>query len=210
MPDYVQLAGRATNTDPLRNFRFRVEIHHTLPGFYSDINFAKLGFMQVSGISTQTEIISYREGGDNTTPRVMPGQSGFAPLSLTRGLLVGGGGSDTPQDTKLALWQWYRQIFAVQEGGSQSGSGITPTQNTDFRTDVYLRVYEHPVTGPPGTGWLPAKPRAAFKFFNCWPQALAFSDLDAGGNGIMVQNLTLAHEGFDVRTADYAETGVTW
>ena len=45
-------------TDPFRNFKFRVVIHH--PGIRG---FATMGFMAVSGLSITTEVIPYREGG---------------------------------------------------------------------------------------------------------------------------------------------------
>lgn len=55
-------------TDPLRNFKFNVNIMHpNLSGF------ASLGFMTVSGLNITTEVIPYREGGMNTTTQKMPG-----------------------------------------------------------------------------------------------------------------------------------------
>ena len=38
----------------------------------------------------------------------------------------------------------------------------------------------------------------AFKMFNCWPGAYGLSDLNAGDNGIMVQQMNIHHEGFYV------------
>ena len=53
---------RPLNSDPLRNFRFNVTISHPqLP------TLAQLGFMSVSGIGVQNNVIPYREGGNNTT-----------------------------------------------------------------------------------------------------------------------------------------------
>lgn len=54
-------------TDPLRNFRFQVQIQH--PGIKG---FARMGFMSVSGLNVTTEVIPYREGGMNTTTQKMP------------------------------------------------------------------------------------------------------------------------------------------
>jgi phage tail-like protein len=75
-------------TDPLRNFKFRVQI---IPKKSSGnlstalAGIGDLGFAQVSGISVTNEVISYREGGMNTHPHKMVGQSDFAPVSLARG-----------------------------------------------------------------------------------------------------------------------------
>ena len=38
---------------------------------------------------------------------------------------------------------------------------------------------------------------AWFRIFNAWPTALAYSDLDAGANQLLIEQMTLAHEGFD-------------
>lgn len=45
-------------TDPLRNFKFQVQIQHP-----SLKTFARMGFMSVSGLNVTTEVIPYREGG---------------------------------------------------------------------------------------------------------------------------------------------------
>lgn len=192
---------RALNTDPLRNFKFHVDIMHNLGGLYGSMT--HLGFMAASGLAASTEVISYREGGDNTTPRKMPGQTDFPPVSLTRGLVKSKSASSKGQAYDISLlWQWYRQIFFVTQGGVAHGMGSSDTgagnpggQGADFKCEVYIRVFDHPVTaakmGPI---------RACWKLYNCWPASLAFSDLDAGGNGVLVNNLTLMYEGFDFRT----------
>jgi phage tail-like protein len=77
-------------TDPLRNFKFRVQI---VPQTDSGLNkphmaggIGNLGFAQMSGIAVTNEVIPYREGGMNTHPHKMVGQSDFAPVSLARGV----------------------------------------------------------------------------------------------------------------------------
>jgi phage tail-like protein len=188
--------SRPLDTDPLRNFKFRVEIQHIHPGYGP---MAHLGFMAASGLAATTEPISYREGGDNTTPRKMPGQTDFPPVSLTRGIV------GNAKDQGL-LWQWYREIFFVTQGAEGwAGPG------NDFRTEVYIRVFDHPVNRGasqlvPGMGPLFGQVRASWKLYNAWPASIAFSDLDAGGNGVMVSNMTLMYEGFDFATADYGDT----
>lgn len=185
--------ARPLDTDPLRNFKFRVEIQHVQPGYGM---MAHLGFMAASGLAATTEPISYREGGDNTTPRKMPGQTDFPPVSLTRGIV------GNAKDQSL-LWQWYREIFFVTQGAQGWAS-----EGNDFRTTVYIRVFDHPVNRGPargdavGMGPIFGQVKASWKLFNAWPAALAFSDLDAGGNGVLVNNLSLMYEGFDFATAD--------
>jgi phage tail-like protein len=167
-------------TDPLRNFKFQVSI--IKDGFGVD-----MGFMSVSGLSITTEIIPYREGGMNTTTQKMPGQSDFSPLTLSKGVAVAPGGN--------ANMNWMKELFAVMQGTGSRAAGAG-----DFRTTVYIKVLDHPVTkNDPKTsiqgGWVPVK--ALFTVYNAWPTSIAFSDFDAGANALMIQQMTLAHEGFD-------------
>ncbi len=159
-------------TDPLRNFKFRCSIAH--PAFPK--SFLNMGFMSISGLNITTEVIPYREGGMNTTTQKMPGQSDFAPITLARGLMVGDN----------AMTGWMKQLFTVQQG---TGTRAAGTQ--DFRATITIDVLDHPVT----RGDAPSK--AQFKVYNAWPTAMAFSDLDAGANAIVIQQMTLAHEGFE-------------
>jgi phage tail-like protein len=162
------------STDPLRNFKFNVNIiHPTLQGF------ATMGFMTVSGLNITTEVIPYREGGMNTTTQKMPGQSDFAPITLSQGVAVGAG----------PMWQWMQQLFTVMQG---TGTGIA---GTDFRATVDVMVLDHPVT----SSQVPVK--AAYRIYNAWPTSIAFSDFDAGANAVLMQQMSLAHEGFDFKLA---------
>ncbi len=176
-------------TDPFRNFKFRVSINHPgIPGF------ATMGFMAVSGLSITTEVIPYREGGMNTTTQKMPGQSDFSPLTLSRGLATGQG----------AMWRWMRQLFVVMQG---SGSG---QYGEEFRHNVDIKVLDHP-TAARLNGKDQAKVKAWFRVFNAWPTSVSFSDLDAGANAIVVNQMTLAHEGFDMAIARNPKDDIkTW
>lgn len=157
-------------TDPLRNFKFQVKI--TPNSSSKAINY---GFMSVAGLNIQVDVIAYRVGSYNTTTQKMPGQADFSPITLSRGLAVG-----TPAD-----WNWMRELFTVMQGtGSSTGT-------TDFRATVDVQVLAHPVTS--GTVNYPAW----FRIYNAWPTALAYSDLDAGANQLLIEQMTLAHEGFD-------------
>src|SRR6185437_9695209 len=156
-------------SDPLRNFKFKVTIR---PNSGSAIN---LGFMSVSGLNIQVDVIAYRVGSYNTTTQKMPGQADFSPITLSRGLAVG-----TPQN-----WNWMKELFTVMQGTGPNGG------TTDFRATVDVQVLAHPVTA--ATVNFPAW----YRIYNAWPTALAYSDLDAGANQLLIEQMTLAHEGFD-------------
>lgn len=175
-------------TDPVRNFKFQVDIRKVMRANNKPL-LARAGFMSVSGLGVTTEVIPYREGGFNTTPHKLPGQSDFPPIQFQRGVFdISGEGHGS--------WAWFKELFFYQQG---LGSG--PVGN-DFRANVVVRVLDHPVTqGGPTDEGRENRPngitKVAFKIHNAWPTTLQFSDLDAGGNAVMVEQLTLAHEGIE-------------
>lgn len=173
-------------TDPLRNFKFLVDVTPNANGFKSGT--LSLGFMSVSGLNVNVSVIAYREGGMNTTTQKLPGQADFSPIVLTRGVAVG-------HSEDIA---WLKQLFQVIQGSS-SGS----TAGQDFRQTVDVRVLAAPVTGPnaPVSAW--------FRIYNAWPTAVAYSDLDAGTNQLLISQMTLAHEGWDYELASSTTTDAT-
>ena len=48
--------------------------------------FGQMGFMSVDGIAMNTDMLPYREGGFNTSPHKLPGQTDFSPLTLSSGV----------------------------------------------------------------------------------------------------------------------------
>ena len=191
MPTIIN--NRSTlETDPIRNFRFLVTF---IPLVESDATWlpkgpqkVTVGFTSVSGLSVTTDSIPYREGGYNTTVHQIPGQSSFSPLSLQRGVVLG-----TKQH-----WDWMRQLFATIQGGSGKAS-----QTTNFRCDIDIAVLSHPIAGSGGgnTGSYDDHVAMRFRVYNAWPTSVAYSDLNAGDNAILVEQINLVHEGFDVNWA---------
>ena len=78
------IGGNAT-ADPFLNFNFMIEITGVFEG----------GFQECSGLESTIDVIEYREGGQNTTTKKIPGQTKFANLILKRGVY---------DDTKLYEW----------------------------------------------------------------------------------------------------------
>ena len=179
------------NSDPTRNFRFLVEFqpygdNHPMK---KPVNF---GFTSVAGLSMAVESIPYREGGMNTTLHQIPGQATFSPITLTRGVHLG----------NSEAWRWMKRLFTAI--GPTSASGFAAYQ---FRSSVTIHVLQHPVnmgndTGVPANNTLAMTRNdpvaASFRAYNAWISSLAYSDLNAGDNAIMVEQMTLVHEGLDM------------
>jgi phage tail-like protein len=190
--------ARATATDPIRNFKFQVSILSAGGNLANDTpNLSSLGFAVVSGLSVQNEMVGYREGGMNTHPHKFVGQSDFAPVTFSRGVF--------PDQADLYKWQ---QFLHRWNQASILGDGSNPnTTGSSYRCDILVKVFDHPATASTFTyaepsayngDTTPGNIKMAFKLHECWPGAYALSDLNAGDSGIMIQQLTIHHEGFVV------------
>jgi phage tail-like protein len=76
--------------DPYKAYNFRVEID----------GITVAAFCEVSGLSNETEVISYRVGGEPTAVRKLPGLTTYANLVLRRGI--------TKNDE---LWNWRKTVL---------------------------------------------------------------------------------------------------
>jgi len=75
--------------DPLRNFRFRVEIDGLVAAGFSEVHIG----------ATTVDVIDYREGNEPNHVRKLPGLHKFANITLKRGVT-----------TSLELYNWHKEI----------------------------------------------------------------------------------------------------
>jgi phage tail-like protein len=93
------MAGTGSRNDPLASFNFIVTVENM-----------RAGFSEVGGLSTETDIIEYREGPDDITVRKIPGKRKYTNISLKRGY--------TPDGKDL--WAWRK---TVMDGKTQRKGG---------------------------------------------------------------------------------------
>jgi len=172
-------------TDPLRNFKFYAEFFPATANgstavFNSALTTAVGGFTSITGLAINTQSIPYREGGYNTTIHQIPGMTTFSPVTFQRGTLTG-----NTQGLK-----WMRGLFAAAsgEGIAMGGAG------NDFRVDVKIHVLDHPAKIDDKTD-LVSLSKMEFKIHNAWITTLQYSDLNAGDQNILFEQMTLVHEG---------------
>ncbi len=84
--------------DPYGAFRFQV-----------DVGGASAAFSECSGLTTETDVIEYRNGDEDITVRKLPGLKKFTNISLKRGYT----------DSK-DLWEWRK---TVMDGQTERRSG---------------------------------------------------------------------------------------
>jgi phage tail-like protein len=102
---------------------------------------------------------------------------------------------------------WMKRLFSVITPSVTSGVGA------GFRCNLDIQVLSHP-NPQASTGAAATQAQATtaydqhtslrFKVYNAWISSLSYSNLDAGSNTLMVEEMSLVHEGFDVAYAkDY-------
>lgn len=202
--------ARTQRTDPLRNFKFTVKfvpLDDELKNLTTGIG--DLGFASMGGLAVTNEVIPYREGGMNTHPHKMVGQSDFPPVSFARGAFA----------EQAQLWNWQKFMHSWISGGVSGFDGGSSGDASNYRCNIIVKVYDHPFTNSAtaqdstryaydssqneSANLRPGNVKLAYKLFNAWPGAYGLSDLNAGDNGIMVQSMNIHHEGFFVAwTAD--------
>ena len=79
--------------DPYNQFNFLVEIDGV----------SRAGFTECSGLTTETEVVDYREGSEDIVMRKLPGLKSFTNIMLKRGMT---------QDVEL--WQWRKTTLDGQ------------------------------------------------------------------------------------------------
>jgi phage tail-like protein len=78
--------------DPLRNFRFRLEIDQITQGYFSEVNIG----------DTSTDPIDYREGIDPTHVRKLSGLTKYGNISLKWGVT-----------DSVELYEWHKAVVAA-------------------------------------------------------------------------------------------------
>jgi phage tail-like protein len=82
--------------DPLRNFRYRLEIE----------GIAQAGFSEVMIAETTVDPVEYREGTDPPHVRKLTGLTKYGNITLKSGVTIGG--------TALDLFKWHNDVSAGQ------------------------------------------------------------------------------------------------
>jgi len=78
--------------DPLRNFRYRLEIDNITQAGFSDVTFGE----------TTVDVVEYREGTDPPHMRKLTGLTKYGPITLKWGVTVGANALD--------LFKWHKAV----------------------------------------------------------------------------------------------------
>jgi phage tail-like protein len=183
--------------DPVRNFRFIVEFYPmAVKKSGNNVGWTpvgRVGFNSVSGLAISIDTLALREGGYNTTYHQIPLQASYSPITFQRGVVLG-----TKQH-----WDWMRNMLQVIQGRSTG-------MKTLFRSDIVVKVLNSPVPYAMGkSGYRPDEQQfnnakddswtLQLRMYNAFPSSIAYSDLNASDSALLVEQMTVVHEGFEIK-----------
>lgn len=137
------------------------------------------GISKVGPLKYTTDVVEHREGGDPSTIRKSPAQTKYDPITLERGV------THDPE-----FENWAGSVYNIE------GDAAMSLKN--FRKDITIDLFNEQ-----------GQKVIAYNVFRCWiSEYLAQSDLDATGSGVLIQTITLQHEGWqrDAAVTEPTET----
>jgi phage tail-like protein len=144
--------------DPYRNFKFRVKIDNQYVA----------GLSKCSALTRTTEVTPWREGGDPSTSRQLPGSTKYGPVTLEAGVTH-----------DLTFENWANLVHNFQ--GDAAGS------LRSFRKDISIDVYNEG-----------DQKVISYHLFRCWvSEYQALPELDASANAVAIQHIKLENEGWE-------------
>ena len=111
------MAASGQRDDPYTSFNFVV-----------DIQGMRAGFSECGGLTTETDIVEYREGNEDITVRKIPGKRKYTQISLKRGFTQ-----------SKDLWEWRKKVI---EGQTQRLSGTITLLDEGRKPALVWRFFE--------------------------------------------------------------------
>ncbi|TAK09730.1 MAG: phage tail protein [Candidatus Manganitrophaceae bacterium] len=144
--------------DPYRNFKFKVKVDNQYVA----------GLSKCSSLKKTTEVTPWREGGDPSTSRQLPGKTKYEAITLEAGVT---------HDTTFEDWANLVNNFQGDAAGSLK----------NFRKDIAIDVFNEA-----------GQKVLSYNVFRCWvSEYQALPDLDASANAIAIQHIKLENEGWE-------------
>lgn len=131
-----------------------------------NMTFAKAGFQKISGLKMKTEVTEYREGGDDVTKIKTPGLVSFDPITCERGM------SDD-----LDMFKWASKSYRPNDSSSSNDS--------DCRAQISITLQDRDGTS-----------KKKWDILSGWVSDYETGDFDATSSNVMVEKMTIQHEGW--------------
>lgn len=146
--------------DPYRNFRFRL--------FFEGRQEPVAAVSKVSPLKRTTEVVSHRDGGDLSTPRLSMGSTKYEPITFDRGVTF---------DPDFE--EWANLVYSTEGDAAVSLKGA--------RRNLILYVLN-----------LQGVPVRGYRIFRAWvSEYTAISELDANANAMLFESAVVQCEGWE-------------
>lgn len=154
----AQFSVNTHRFDPYRNFKFRLKWDNEYVA----------GLNKCSALRRTTEVVDWREGGDPSHGRRLPGKTSYEAITLEQGVT---------HDTRFEEWANLVNNFA----------GDAAMSLLNYRKNVTIEIYN-----------LQGKVVMAYNVYRCWvSEYQALPELDAAGNAVMIRTIKLENEGWE-------------
>ncbi len=148
----------AHRVDPYKNFKFRVKWDGR----------TVCGVSKVGSLKRTTEVVTHREGGQNSTDYKSPGRTTYEGLTLERG---------TTHDTEFEQWANMVHPYAGDAG----------MDLVNYKRELILEVMNE-------KGHVALR----YFLHNCWvSEFTAVPDLDANANAVAIETIKIELEGWE-------------
>ena len=148
--------------DPYRNFKFKVKWDNQYVA----------GLNKCGALKKTTEKVDWREGGDPSTSRKLPGKTSYDAITLEAGIT---------HDTTFE--EWANKVNNFQ------GDAAMSLKN--FRKDITIDVFNEA-----------GQKVISYNVHRCWvSEYQALPGLDASANAVMIQTIKLENEGWERDTS---------
>jgi len=104
--------------DPLLSFNFIVNIQGI-----------EIGFSEISGLTSESNVVEYRNGTETNTPRKLPGQVKYSSINFKRGMTPNG----------KDVWKWRKTVI---DGKTERRSGTITLLDEAREAKLVWRFYE--------------------------------------------------------------------
>jgi phage tail-like protein len=153
----ARVSASANRFDPYRNFRFKVSWDGQVVA----------GLNKMGALKRNTEMVEFREAGENITSRKLPGKTSFDPVTLEAGITY---------DTAFEDWANLVNDFASH----------SITDLGKFRKNVTVDVFNEA-----------NEKAISYELHRAWvSQFQALPDLDSGANAVAITTIQLQYEFF--------------
>lgn len=164
-----QFSVNSHRIDPYKNFKFRVVLDGR----------AVAGLSKMSALKKMTEVVEWREAGDPSIVRKLPGRTKFEPITLEAGVT---------HDTTFE--EWANMVNNLE--------GPAAASLARYRKDLMIEMLN-----------LQGNPVLRFRVRRAWvSEYQATPEMDANANAVAITSIKIEHEGFsrDTSLTEPAET----